>query len=193
LRIRSAVPAKLVRISLVLCLVLGACATDDPEDTDEATGAGTPTPTAAAGETVEITARDYAFDGFPNEMDAGTELSLTNESSGEVHEIVAFRLPSSETRPAADLARLPQAELEQALGGPPVTVIVALPGGEGQTVEGDGTLAEAGRYVFLCFVPTGADPAAYEEAIESQAEEAPDVEGGPPHFVQGMYAEATVS
>jgi len=41
-------------------------------------------------------------------------------------------------------------------------------------------------------IPTGADPDAYREAVESGATEAPDVGGGPPHVVEGMAAELVV-
>lgn len=180
--------ARLMRLALAGCLILGACGGDGDPETDEPA----PRPTRAASDPIPVIATDYAYGGIPSQMDAGKRLTLSNYSSEEVHEIAAFKLPGEEDRPAAELTQLPAAQLEQLLGGPPTTVIVALPQEEGQTVEGDGTLRDAGRYLFLCFVPTGADPAAYEEAMARQADEPPNVAGGPPHFTQGMFAEATV-
>lgn len=164
--------------------------TEAPEDdTTTTTEAGAP-----AGETVEVTAVDYAFEDLPDTVEAGTTFSLTNASAAEAHELVAFLLPETETRSAEELLNLPEEELGAVFGGEPepATVILA---GPGQTdtpgpVVGDGSLAEPGRYVVACFIPVGADPEAYFSADPSEGP--PQVEGGPPHFTQGMFAELTV-
>jgi hypothetical protein len=45
----------------------------------------------------------------------------------------------------------------------------------------------------MCFIPTGADPDEYLAAAAASEGEAPTgVAGGPPHFVNGMYAELQV-
>ncbi|MEX1021988.1 MAG: hypothetical protein WD058_02465, partial [Dehalococcoidia bacterium] len=119
-------------------------------------------------------------------------LSLVNESDAEAHEIVALRLPDDEERAAGDLLALPPAESEALLAGiVPAMVLVALPGEAGVAIEGDGTFTEAGRYLVLCAVPTGADPEAYTAAATT-SEGAAEVEGGPPHFTQGMFGEIVV-
>ncbi len=41
------------------------------------------------------------------------------------------------------------------------------------------TLTQPGRYIFVCTIPTGADPAAYREAAKTPGPP-PDVPGGPP-------------
>lgn len=41
-------------------------------------------------------------------------------------------------------------------------------------------------YLLLCFIPEGADPAVYEDALEGSGEGQPEVEGGPPHAELGM-------
>ena len=73
-------------------------------------------------------------------------------------------------------------------------VLLQPPGSDEQIVAvGDGTLTEAGRYVLMCFIPTGADPEEYLAAAAASEGEAPTgVAGGPPHFVNGMYAELQV-
>lgn len=180
---------RLGRVVVAATLVLSACATDDADDTD----AAEPDPQEPAAATINVRADNYFFDGIPVDIEAGSILSLTNQASDEVHEIVAFRLPEDEQRSAAELTALPEEELEQALGGPPATVIVALPGEEGVAVEGDGSLNDPGRYLFLCLIPVGADPDVYAEAMQNPEDGPPEVEdAGPPHFVEGMFSEAVV-
>ena len=74
----------------------------------------------------------------------------------------------------------------------PVAVLLAAPGGEQIPAGGDGTLAEPGRYVLLCAIPTGAHVAEYLVAAAT-SEGPPQVDGGPPHFMNGMFAEITVT
>lgn len=156
---------------------------------------GTATSTAAAGETVEVTAVDYAFEGLPDTIEAGTKLTLVNDSDEEAHELVAIRLPDDETRPVSELITLPDEELGEIVNTEPATVLIAAPGEEGMAVVGDGAIEEPGRYAIVCFIPVGADPA------EVLAEPGPDDDGtppaeaeptGPPHASEGMYAELTV-
>ena len=161
--------------------------TEDEATEDEATEAGS----AAAGEVLEVEALDYAFAGLPETVTADTKLSFTNSSEVELHELVAMRLLDSEDRPVAEIVALPQEELMGLFPEPPATVLVAPPGGAEQiTAVGDGTLEEPGRYALVCFIPTGADPAAYME--QSGPDGPPDVAGGPPHVAHGMFAELVV-
>ncbi len=137
---------------------------------------------------VAVTAPDFAFEGLPDKVAAGTRLTLTNRSNVEVHELVAVRLPDSERRSAAELVRLPMDQLMALFSGPPQLVLVAPPGGGPQVIaEGDGTLSQPGRYLVLCTVPTGVDPKVYLEASGP-----PQASGGPPHTAHGMFAELTV-
>jgi hypothetical protein len=171
--------------------VLGACATDDEPEEAETTEEASPEATEMSS-AVEVTGEDYSYTGIPDTIDAGSRISFKNASDKEAHEIVAFKLADTETRTAEEIFKLPEAELNAALGGPPVTVIVAEPEKDGVPAVGDGVLNEPGRYVFACFIPTGADPAEYLKAAQESGDDAPVVAGGPPHFTQGMYAEATV-
>jgi len=164
-----------------LGLLAGACG-----DTSDAGGAG---------KTVTVTASDYKFEGLPKSMkEESTKLTLTNASTKEVHELVAFRIPDAEKRPVSELVKLPMAEQEALFPkGPPPLVLVAPPNGAPQiTALGDGTLKEKGRYAVVCFIPTGADPAAYLKAAEAATDGPPDVPGGAPHVTQGMFGEITV-
>jgi hypothetical protein len=142
-------------------------------------------------EPIEVTLVDFAFQGLPETIAAGTRLTVANAAESELHELVAFRLPDDEDRELAELAQLPPDQLEGILGRP-TTVLLAAPGGEQIAAIGDGTFDEPGRYAVLCFIPTGVEPQVYLEAAAASGDEPPQVEGGPPHFVHGMVAELTV-
>ena len=195
--------------ALVATLALGvvACGYDDdaaetgdaPEETtttaaaeeDEAT-----TTTAGgaedAGEALEVTAVDYAFEGLPSTVAAGTRISLVNASeNNEAHEFVAIRIPDEETRPVSELVALPEEEINAIFGTTePATVILTAPGETDVPgpVVGDGTLSEPGRYAVVCFLPVGGDPAV---VLDPNAEGPPESDA-PPHAAQGMFAEVTV-
>ena len=171
-------------------LLVGAAACGDDTDAD---AAPTTAPTmTATDDAVEITAVDYAFEDAPEEVDAGATLALRNQSAGEVHELVAMRLPDAEQRTVDELVGLPEQELGALFADPPALVLIAPPGEESFAAVGDGNLGEPGRYLFLCFIPTGAEPADYLGALEANPGEPPSVPGGPPHFTACMYAEVTV-
>jgi hypothetical protein len=202
-------PRTLLAATLAAGLLLAACG-DDDDTTDTAadevtttteadatttTEAETTTTTEAEDDaapgTVEVTAVDYAFEGLPETVPAGTKLTFTNTSETELHELVVMRIPDEEERPLEELLALPEEELGAIFGaGMPATVLLAPPGGEQVSAVGDGTIAEPGRYAVVCFIPTGADPAAYLESAGPDGP--PDVPGGPPHIVHGMHAELVV-
>jgi hypothetical protein len=184
---------RMVAVLVVLGLVLVACGDDDaaPATTASATTTAAATTAAASVEPVEVIALDYAFVGLPEKVKPGTTFVLKNESSQEVHELVAVRLPDDETRPVVELLQLPQEELE-ALFPLVETVIVAPPDQTGFPVEGTGTLTEPGRYAIICAIPTGADPDEFMAAAAESEGGPPEVAGGPPHFVNGMFGEVIV-
>lgn len=132
---------------------------------------------------------DFSYGDLPDEVPAGTRIEVTNESPNELHEFVTYRLDDSDDRDIDEIVADAEALLT---GGPPVAVLLAAPGGEQIPAVGDGTLAEPGRYVILCAIPTGADVAEYLEAAAT-SDGPPQVAGGPPHFMNGMYAEITVT
>jgi len=142
------------------------------------------------GATVEVSTIDYAYEGLPATIAVGTQIMMRNDSIGELHELIAMRLPDDEARPVSELLELPQAELEGMFAGEPAVVIIAPPGEDGFPVVGDGVMGEPGRYIVLCAIPTGADPEEYMNAPEGEGP--PQVDGGPPHFVNGMWAELVV-
>ncbi|MDJ0952967.1 MAG: hypothetical protein QNJ81_04750 [Acidimicrobiia bacterium] len=142
--------------------------------------------------TVAVRAVDYGFAGLPEQVAAGSTFTIVNESSVELHELVAIRLPDDERRSADELVQLPPEELAQFF--PLVeTVIIAPPEGDGIAIEGTGTLTEPGRYLIICAIPTGADPDEYMAAAAAADGGPPQVAGGPPHLAMGMYGEITVT
>jgi hypothetical protein len=178
-------------VGLVLSL---ACSDDDSEDND----ANAPEPVATsttgsnAPQTVQVIAADYNFKDLPQTLAVGLTIEMRNESSKEVHELVAIRLPDTEKRPVSQLIQLPDEELGEIASTEPSMVLVAMPNEKGMAVLGDGKLTQAGRYAVLCFIPTGADPAAVAAAMSEGGNEPPELEGGPPHAFNGMFAEVTV-
>ena len=182
-------PYRLAAGALVALLAVGvsACGDDDDDASDETTSTE-----AAAPDSVEITAVDFAFEDVPDSVEAGTKLTLTNASTAELHELVAFKLPDGETRSSEEIAALPEEELGALFAGEPATVLLAAPGGEQIDAVGDGTMTEPGNYVLFCAIPQGVDPDAYLNAPPSDGP--PEVEGadGPPHFTLGMHADLTV-
>jgi uncharacterized cupredoxin-like copper-binding protein len=126
--------------------------------------------------TQPVTASDYAFEGLPADLGAGpTSFELTNEGE-ELHELVLARKNDGVTLSAEELLALPE---EEAMNNvtPVGSPAFAAPGDSGYLVVD----LEPGDYVGLCFIPVG-----------MTSEDAPPPEG-PPHAMQGMVAEFTVS
>ena len=179
-------------------LLAAGCGSDDAASDDPRSDDPTPNESVANDpgpdrEVLNVHAVDYAFENLPPTIAAGTQLTLTNGAEEELHELVAIRLPDDEARPVDELLALPEEELGELLGAaPPATVLLAEPQGPQVAAVGDGTLAEPGRYVIMCSIPTGADPAEYLAAAAASNGAPPEVEGGPPHFAAGMATEVVV-
>ena len=181
---------------LVPLTIFAAVAAGCGDDDDDRAASTTTSAKSSTAETVEINAVDYRFEELPARVAAGTALSMTNESSVELHELIAYRLDDDDERSADELLSLPEEELGALFAGPPDLGLVAPPGESSFPVLGDGTLTEPGRYLVFCAIPTGADPdeamTAMQAAVETPDGGPPKIEGGPPHFTQGMYGEIVV-
>lgn len=174
--------ARTTLAGLALAVVsLSACG-DDPAEPR----AGESTTTTVG--TIVIDGVDYAFENVPETVPAGTTLGLRNASETELHELVAFHLPDDERRALDALLALPPDQLFPALGEP-TAVLLQAPGSEEVIAAvGTGTLTEPGRYLLLCAIPMGADPAEYLALAAESEGGPPQVAGGPPHFHSGMAA-----
>lgn len=125
-------------------------------------------------ESVDITAVDYAFEGVPDTLEAGTHtLNFTNGGE-EMHEMLLIRYKDDETT-IEDLMKMSDKDAEKKIDflgaswGPPGME-------DSETKE-----FTPGKYAILCFVPVGATD---EDAAEKAK--------GPPHVAKGMSAEFTV-
>lgn len=121
-------------------------------------------------ERVDLRSVDYGYEGLPEELSAGRHLiTFINDSTEEPHEAVLIRKNDGVTISAAELFELGE---EEAMG-------LVTPIGYLSAEAGDDyvwlTDLEAGDYIVACFLPVGG---------------APD---GPPHAVEGMVEEITVT
>ncbi len=173
---------KRTAITLLLCapLLFAACGDDADATVDDGAHSGV----------LDVTLSDFSFGELPDEVAAGTRLRVENTSESELHEMVAVRLSDGDDRPVDEIVASGLDDLFSA--GPPAAVLLAAPGGEQIAAVGDGVLAEPGRYLLLCTIPTGANPQEYlEQAAVSDGP--PQVDGGPPHFVNGMVDDLVVT
>lgn len=194
--------SRLVAAAVAGLSILAACGGTEAGDGTVAetiapaeTAADTTAGDTTQGEALEVVAQDYAFQGVPDAVPPGTELTLTNSSAAEVHEMVVVHIAAGEERPLEELLELPDEESESLVQFQ--GVLVALPEEDGVNPEGEGdsiTVSEPGRYAIVCFIPQGADPAVVEEAMTSDeaAEGPPDMGDGTPHAFLGMVDEFTV-
>lgn len=177
-QVTSNLRGRLLAVLAAGAVLLPACADDAKADDRVVDGVLT------------VDLADFTFGDLPDRVPAGTRLAVENAAATELHELVAFRLPDDEQRTAEQIVH--GGDLEQLLtSAPPAAVLLAAPGGEQIAAIGDGTLAEPGRYLILCAIPTGADPAEYLAAAAG-SDGPPQVAGGPPHFVHGMFDEIVV-
>ena len=162
------------------------------------------------GLSLDVGGVEYAFTRLPTSVPAGTTLTFTNEGA-EIHEIVVNRLADGVTETFEELMALNDSGVDLAaegyidadFGDP---MLLAVPG---QTAEGSITLEQEGRYVALCFIPSGlemarlielgvdpsdlgpdTDPSTMPQAVQEFLDE---VMANPPHMAQGMIQEFVVT
>jgi len=121
---------------------------------------------------IDVTATDYAYDGIPEEMEAGTtSFTFTNAAESEDHMMAILQKKDGVDLSWDEILALPEDEGQASVEE--VGVAFA-PAGETSAALAD---LDAGEYLAVCFIPVGS----------------PEVEDGPPHFTQGMQQEFTVS
>jgi plastocyanin len=187
--------SRFIRRFAASCLLIGSLAactgtTASPGTTSTtapaspATSPGASPESPSTGNTVTVTGVEYAYQGIPENATAGTVVTFVNGGQ-EVHEIVAVRRNEGVTITLEELLEKPEAELEQF-----VTFLGGVQAGPGETAEQTITLDQPGDYIFLCFIPVGTTELPSSAPGESPAASLPP---GPPHVVQGMVAEFTVT
>lgn len=159
--------------------------------------------------TVAVSGVEYAFVGLPESVPVGSTLTFTNDGA-EIHEIVVNRIADGVEETFEELLALSETVDLEAEGYIDTTfgdqMLLAL---SGQTAEGGITLEQEGRYVALCFIPTGletakllefgidietlgpqTDPADLPPEAQAYLEEV--MTNGVPHMANGMIQEFTV-
>ena len=125
---------------------------------------------------VAVDAADYSFSGLPDEMDAGVvSFDLTN-GGAEVHEMILLRKNDGVTETFDELLALPEEEAMEKVTM--IGIAGPVPSGESEYAVVD---LAAGDYVATCFIPVG-----------TVSFDGPPPEG-PPHMMQGMVHELTVT
>jgi plastocyanin len=162
------------------------------------------------GLTIDVGGVEYAFTGLPASVPRGTTLTFTNNGV-EIHELALNRVADGVTESFEELMALNENGVDLEAEGYIDTdygyrQLFAVPG---QTAEGSITLDQEGRYVALCYIPSGLEMAKLEElgidlstlgpdtdpsTLPPEAQEfLGDVMGNPPHLAQGMIQEFVVT
>jgi plastocyanin len=134
---------------------------------------------------IEVTGVEYAYQGVPETVPAGTKLSFVNAGE-EVHQIVAVKRNAGVTTSLDELLSMPEAESNKL-----VTFLDIAVAGPGETAPNTITVDQPGSYIFVCFIPVGttALPSLAPGATPNDA----TLPAGKPHFLEGMVAEFTVT
>ena len=126
------------------------------------------------GETLEVTATEYQYDGIPDELPTGYHVLNFSNKGQEQHEMFAFKINDGVTESVDELFALPEEEIMGKIT--PVNAAFAPPGGSDTAPL---NLASPGSYAVVCFIPVGS-------VGETEGD-------GPPHLAEGMVQEFTVT
>jgi plastocyanin len=180
---------KRIALAGLLIGLLAACSSTPPGGSTVASApaasAESPATSPPTGEGVTVTGVEYAYQGVPDGAKAGTLVTFVNGGK-EVHEIVAIRRNEGVTTTLDELLAMPEEESNKLVSF--LGVAVASPG---ETAPEKITLDKPGDYILICFIPVGTTelPSLAPDATPNESL-LPD---GPPHFIQGMVAEFTVT
>ena len=166
--------------------------------TSPAVSPGTSPIGSPSGEAITVTGVDYAFQGVPTSVPAGTTFTFTNQGT-EAHEMVVVRKNEGVTQTFQELLTLPDQEAFQL-----VAMVGATVAPPGEQAEAPVTVQDEGEYLMICFIPQGttdlSEPGGTPGAspgLESpgHGEHSPgaSIPVGPPHFVLGMLQEFQVT
>ena len=126
-------------------------------------------------ETLDATAAEYTFTGLPGETATGYYIVNFSNEGNEFHELLTVRINDDVTLSLDELLALPEQEADTM-----IEFMGAAFAAPGETTVASLNLIEPGRYAVVCFIPTGTT------SMESEGT-------GPPHAMQGMTHEMTVS
>lgn len=146
-------------------------------------------------EVLEVVGVDYAYEGLPASVPAGTSLVFANAGE-EVHELAVFRVEDGVTATMEELLAMEDAEaagLVELIGGFPLIA------GPGSTAEGTIVLERPGRYAVVCFIPQGLSDIGLLEGVGPDTDPADlppalqELLANPPHVALGMGQEFVVT
>ncbi len=138
------------------------------------------------GQQVDVTAREYAFQGLPSTIEAGDATFSIDNKGSEVHEIHVFKL-DDDVGTVSELLDKSQDEAQDKMTS--VGMALANPG---DTDSFDAELS-AGRYTAVCLIPVGTLPEKGHSGHDM--EEMEDMVFDPnadTHMRRGMFLEFTV-
>ena len=115
---------------------------------------------------IAIQGLEFAFEGVPTTLSAGTHAFSFENIGSELHEMIVFRLPDGMT--LEQILELPEEESDELFFSGVVGVVFARPGQQGASLTAALT---TGSYALVCFVENANGP----------------------HVIQGMLAEFVVS
>jgi plastocyanin len=178
-------------VSLLVTGILAACSgtgapasSSDVESPVTSPRNATESPTTDDGP-IEVTGVEYAYQGVPETVTAGTMISFFNAGE-EVHQIVAVRRNEGVTTSLDELLAMPEAESNKL-----VTFLDIAVAGPGETAPNTITLDQPGSHIFICFIPVGTmSLPSLAPGATPNAETLPE---GKPHFLEGMVAEFSVT
>lgn len=139
---------------------------------------------AREGPAIEVTARDFTFEGLPGTVEAGPVTFELDNAGREVHELHLFRTESG-AGSVEELTTLTGDDLLSQLSS--VGIASADPGDK----DSFGADLEPGRYLAFCFVPVGTLPEDGHGGHEMDGDEHPPVAES--HYRLGMVREFSVS
>jgi hypothetical protein len=122
-------------------------------------------------ETVDVTGVDFAYEGVPETIEAGTvAFGFENAAETEDHMMGIIKKADGVDLTWDELLALPEEESEDKVE---FKGEAFAPAGESSSALAE---LDPGEYAMICFIPVGS----------------PNAEDGPPHFTEGMIQEFTV-
>lgn len=141
-------------------------------------GGGTP---------VLVTAREYVFEGIPDNLEAGQFTFTLDNEGGEVHELHLFKLAGD----VESVEALQGQSQDEAMGKLTTVDMAKADPREQDSVDVD---LQPGRYAAVCLILAGTRPG--DGHTEHDMEQMEDMVFDPnadTHFSRGMFADFTVS
>lgn len=141
----------------------------------------------AGGTPVLVTAREYVFEGIPDNLEAGEFTFTLDNEGGEVHELHLFKLADD----VETVEALQGQSQDEAMDKLTTVDMAKADPGEQDSVDVD---LRPGRYAAVCLILAGTRPGdGHSEHDMEQMEDMVFDPNADTHFSRGMFADFTVS